>query len=333
MKRLIKICGFLSLCLLLVACPKDDAPEVVPPRPHADVYPEDLAKIETYLKTHALVIQPGAIDDGDLKVSEFSIEPLDTEHTVSIWDQTEYPLLNKIVKVFGVDFKVYYLKLDGKTDTEADGEKPTAFDEIFFSYRGTLLDGTQFDYAPNPVTFDMYDLIRGWHYIIPEFRAGYFDDPEPNGTLNPRNYGSGVMFLPSGLAYYSNGQINVPSYSPLVFAFNLYSVTHLDHDGDGFEDRYEYVLNDDGTQVNTDGDNLPDSFDSDDDNDGFSTYNERKYKRTDPIDLVEHTFYYSFNGAATDDPLTLVDERGMPDCDNDQVTPTRIRKHLDATCH
>lgn len=332
MNRLIKICGFLSLCFLVLACKKDDSPEIVPPRPHAEVYAEDLVKIEEYLKTHSLHFETGAMDDGDLNVREFSIVPLDATHTVSVWDQTEYPLLNKIVKIYGVDFKVYYLKLDGKGDTDADGEKPAGFDNIFFSYRGTLLDGTQFDYAPNPVAYDMFGLIKGWQYIMTEFRAGYFDAPDTDGTLNPRDYGSGVMFLPSGLGYYNNGAPNIPGYSPLVFAFNLYDVTHLDHDSDEIEDRYEYVFNEDGTLIDTDGDGIKDVFDVDDDNDGHTT----KLEITKPTPLGADqgtSLYYPFDPIA-DDPLTPEDEtepKGIPDKSGNGTSLTRLRRHMDAT--
>ena len=342
MNRVFKIFSVLSITILFASCKKDDGPEVIPPRPHAEVYAEDLAKIEDYLKAHYILVDKV---NGD--VTNVEIDSTDTAHPVSIWNQTEYPLLSKIVKLHGVDFKVYYLKLDTKTDTDADGDKPCGADRVFCTYRGTLLDGTQFDIAQSPVEFNLVSTIRGWEYIFPEFRAGYFDPVGSDGTLNPRNYGSGVMFVPSGLAYFNNGNINIPGYAPLVFTFNLFGVTHLDQDGDKILSKYEYVFNDDGTLLDSDGDGRLNLYDADDDNDGYNTIDEIKFTYMDGA--IERTGYYPYHGAAVDDPATSYDERrGIPRCftgpnstvspflptsvQDDFTEPSRLRRHLDPNC-
>jgi FKBP-type peptidyl-prolyl cis-trans isomerase len=49
--------------------------------------------------------------------------------------------------------------------TEADGAKPKAEDEVTVHYRGTLIDGTEFDssYSRNaPATFTLNQVIAGW---------------------------------------------------------------------------------------------------------------------------------------------------------------------------
>ena len=49
--------------------------------------------------------------------------------------------------------------------TAADGAKPAATDSVTVHYRGTLLDGTEFDssYSRNePATFALNQVIRGW---------------------------------------------------------------------------------------------------------------------------------------------------------------------------
>src|SRR5688572_30295026 len=106
MNRFFKILSVLTIALLFSNCKEDEGVGPVPARPHAEVYPEDLIKIEEYLKTH-YVAASDLNGNGDIKigeqtliegqlVNEIEIKPLDTEHTVSIWDQQEYPLQSKI---------------------------------------------------------------------------------------------------------------------------------------------------------------------------------------------------------------------------------------------
>ncbi|UOK42414.1 MULTISPECIES: FKBP-type peptidyl-prolyl cis-trans isomerase [Flavobacterium] len=345
MNRIFKIFGILTLGILFAKCEEDDSVGPTPAKPHSEVYPKDLIKIEEYLKTH--YVEANDLNgDGDIKIGEevevggelkkeVEIKPLDATHTVSIWDQTEYPLQNKIVKLHGVDFKVYYLKFDGKADTDAEGDKPCGVDRVYVSYEGTLLDGSQFDYHPNPSEFNLAEVIKGWEYMFPEFRAGFFDSPDSDGTLNPRNFGSGVMFLPSGLGYYHQNFGNIPSYSPLVFTFNLFAVTRLDQDFDKIESRYEYAFNSDGSLIDTDSDDIPDIFDADDDNDGYLT----KVEIEKPSPYLGPSAYYPFNPfTVEDDPATTEDEsvtksepKGIPDASGDGTTETRLRRHLDKT--
>lgn len=344
-----KILSGLGIALLLLgtSCQDDDTPQAVPARPHSEVYPEDLVKIEEYLKSHYVAVNdydgsgdidikevPVIVDGAEVFKKEIEIDSLDENHTVSIWDQQEYPLQSKIVKLYGVEFKVYYLKFD----TNTVGDQPCGVDRIGVSYEGSLLDGYQFDYAPNLTEFNLIDVVKGWEHIMPLFRAGIFDPTGGDGSLNPVNFGSGVMFLPSGLGYYNAGFGNIPSYAPLVFKFNLFSVTRLDQDVDGIESQYEYELDANGNLIDFDADGIPDVFDADDDNDGYITKDEIThtvtYKKQNGVVQSVSRYLYPFNGAAIDDPATEhVDEaQGIPDCSLDYITPTRVRRHLDKNC-
>ena len=308
----------IALLLVVASCQKDDVPTAQPARPHAEVYPENLALIEEFLQKSYVEVERDA--NGD--VINVVIDTLNPSHTVSIWDQTDYPLQHKIVKLYGVDFKVYYLKLDNKGDTDADGEKPCGVDRIMTTYWGKSISKVykalpephyvfsipKFDESPNEVEFNLIDLVKGWEHMMPLFRAGQtVPDPSGDGTLVHTNYGSGVMFLPSGLGYYNgSGSGNIPYYAPLIFSVNLHRVTRLDQDFDKIESRYEYVLNEDGTLLDTDGDGIPDLFDADDDNDGYLTKDEIKIGNA----------YPAFN-----------------DILNCSGTTGGIKKHLDASCH
>ncbi|WP_313807191.1 hypothetical protein [Flavobacterium sp.] len=326
-----KILCLIGLTVLFgaVGCQKDDSPSDTPARPHYKVYPEDLAKIESFLQSHYIEVND-LNGNSEVDMGEIVVDSLDATHTVSIWNQTDYPLQYKIVKLYDVDFKVYYLKLDGKGDTEADGKKPSGVDRIRFAYRGFLLDGTEFDYSSDAV-YDLTGLVKGWGYIVPEFRAGT-SVIGSDGDLINTNYGAGIMFLPSGLGYYSNGSSTIPNYSPLVFYFNLFNTIYLDHDNDKIQSRYEYVIDEeDGTILDTDSDGAPDYADTDDDNDGYMTIDE--IKKPTPLQVNQGTsLFYPFNPVADDPSTPSIDEsepKGIPDASGDGTTGTRLRRHLD----
>jgi len=92
--------------------------------------------------------------------------------------------------------------LQYKVLTEAEGAKPAATDTVKVHYRGTLLDGTEFDssYARNePISFALNRVISGWtegvqlmsvgskymFYIAPElaYGEGGGGPIPPNSTL------------------------------------------------------------------------------------------------------------------------------------------------------
>jgi len=92
--------------------------------------------------------------------------------------------------------------LQYKVLTEGEGAKPVATDTVKVHYRGTLLDGTEFDssYARNePISFALNRVIPGWtegvqlmsvgskymFYISPElgYGAGGGGPIPPNSTL------------------------------------------------------------------------------------------------------------------------------------------------------
>ncbi|WP_281637566.1 FKBP-type peptidyl-prolyl cis-trans isomerase [Flavobacterium marginilacus] len=330
--------------ITVISCNKsNDDIEVTPPKPYAEQYPKDIALIETFLKTNyiSVVNAPGETKDQDVTIAK-----LDADHTVSIWDQKVYALKFRKVELHGIIYTLYYLVL-----REGTGEKPCNVDDVFTSYNGkylaetttdnvTTITSTQFEEVINPSGFvNLFGYIRGWKEIFPQFKSGDAVS-NPDGTVKYTNFGAGVMFIPSGLAYYNTGNGTIPAYSPLVFSFKLYKIKRSDIDNyrivnglvvtdpDGVLSYQEDIDGDGyvwttgelprdaaGNLINpnpddTDGDGTPDFLDFDDDGDGYATRGE--VKKADGT-------YYAFEN--------------IPDCDGNLPTDKKKKRHLDKECH
>ena len=294
----------------LFSCSKDDpAPTIDPPADYAEQYKVDTAVIETYLKTNFITVTDnhGFTNDQDVTISKI------TDGETSIWDQTIYQLKSREVNLHGVPYKVYYLVL-----RQGVGQSPSNADGVLASYNGsylqssTMVTATPFEESKFPNQFfSLLGTIKGWGEIFPQFKTGSYASNSDN-TITYKDFGAGVMFLPSGLAYFQNGPGSIPSYAPLVFSFKLYEIQRLDTDGDGILNDQEDVnieLDKDTDKNNigyiydyrnlinyptfpedkiryaddTDKDGIPNFLDVDDDGDGYITKLEIS-KGTDYLD-------------------------------------------------
>lgn len=287
-----------------VSCNPDDESTNAPLRDYQTQYNDDLALIEQFMKTHSysVVNNPGAFDDQDVTYTEV---PLDDPS--AMWNSPD-----KHVRTYtrnGVEYSIYYISIreGGGADQSALLSQPTNVDAVLSSYEGRYLikqpslDENQnpildengdpvmiyknnvFETNPYPETFlGLESTIFGWREIFPQFRPG--NHSSTNGQPNIyTDFGSGIMFIPSALAYYNNAKGSIPAYAPLIFAFKLYDINRLDQDGDGIPsyredingDRYFY-FDEDGAAIGDDSDldEVPDYLDLDDDNDGLLTRTE-----------------------------------------------------------
>ncbi|MCZ8197137.1 MAG: hypothetical protein O9267_06000 [Flavobacterium sp.] len=338
---------FSTLLVLFSSCNKDDDEVAATPlRDFGDQFKTDIENIELYLSTHKL--NPDITDyAANVNSSNLLIKCSSTDlaRLSLLGENTSPKLLSKLVNKHDITYKVYYLQFQEGNSVE----KPCPYDEILVTYRGTSLKSetetqtsgqvkvvneTEFENSPVANLFNLGTVfVKGWPEIFPMFGIGVFDETATgNGPNVYTNYGAGIMFLPSGLAYYQQSpQTNIPSYSPLVFSFQLLNLKRSDNDNDGILTVDELAVNSEGKYTDTDGDGIYDFGDIDDDNDGFTTLNE--IKKPTPLGINQGTsLYYPFN-PIVDNPLTTdIDEsepKGIPDKSGDFSTPTRVRRHLD----
>ncbi|ASV28973.1 FKBP-type peptidyl-prolyl cis-trans isomerase [Maribacter cobaltidurans] len=279
----------------LWSCKKDDGPEieVVPPRSLIEVAAEDDAEILEFLSTHFFnyedFLNPQEKFDYKIKFDTIAGE---NGRKTSILDSGELPGIEFGVETisvasssFGIDdgevadHKLYYL-----IARQGSGDFPTIGDNSILRYEGLLLNGTLFDGSSNqPLKFYLSNpgLRVGFAQAILKLKTGDSFTDNGDGTVSFENYGVGVAFMPSGLAYFNTRAGSIPAYSPLIFKLDAIAYEKdTDYDGDGIPSILE-DLNGDGNlnNDNTDGDfsnsgPVYNHLDTDDDGDGIPTIEE-----------------------------------------------------------
>jgi len=102
--------------------------------------------------------------------------------------------------------------LQYKVIKKGSGKKPTSSDTVTTNYRGTLIDGTEFDSSyrrGQPATFPVKGVIPGWTEALQLMEVG----------------SKWQLFIPSNLAYGERGA--APSIGPnatLIFEIELVSI-------------------------------------------------------------------------------------------------------------
>jgi FKBP-type peptidyl-prolyl cis-trans isomerase FkpA len=308
MKLSLRLLLLLPFILVMVGCPADDTPSTFESRPYSEVHLEDIAEIEDFMDTHFMTV------DADYNVTFTKI----TGSTPGTPISAHPDLTFKTVSKGGVDHKLYFIKLQeglGNSDLDTENDNPTRLDSIYSVYKGYKTDLTSFDEASSPVWFQLQDVIQGWQEIFPEFKIGTSVTDINTGLTTYSDFGAGVMFVPSGLAYFSQNAGSIGSYTPIIFNFKLMKVRFKDHDGDKILSKVEYGGPTTGTALDTDGDGKPDYADFDDDNDGKLTKNEL----SEVVPLITKTNgYYDFND--------------IPDCNGVRPAVGK-RKHLNSACN
>ena len=321
---------FIVLIALSSCRNDDDIPDGIPERDRTEQQAADKDTLLDYLSSH--YYNSGDFD-GNMNPSFTEIVITELAEGESVPDG--HTLLADDVETLqtvflDVDYEYYILRVN-----QGGGEeRPNFPDDIRVNFEGHLLDGSVFDNSVNSVVFDLSNLVPGWGRVIPEFNVAQDFDLNPDGTVNFNNAGVGVMFIPSGLGYFSGGVPGVPVYSNLVFKFDLYQSQLKDHDADGVPSFLEDVDEDlDLSNDDTDENGLADFIDPDDDGDEVLTINEllpteyivdTNMGEEEPV-LGENEFEISRteeNGIITINTVTIVDtnNNNIPDYRDDTVS-------------
>ena len=101
--------------------------------------------------------------------------------------------------------------LQYKVITQGTGPKPSATDSVVCNYRGTFIDGKEFDssYKRNePATFPVTGVIKGWTEALQMMSVG----------------SKWQLVIPPDLAYGEQGRPTIPPNSTLVFEVELVKI-------------------------------------------------------------------------------------------------------------
>ena len=102
------------------------------------------------------------------------------------------------------DSGLYYV-----IDNQGTGVQPTSSDNVTVAYKGYFTNGTVFDASDEDgISFNLNQVIPGWTEGITYFNEG----------------GSGILLIPSHLAYGSFNYNGIPGGSVLIFDVTLISV-------------------------------------------------------------------------------------------------------------
>jgi len=115
--------------------------------------------------------------------------------------------------------------LQYKILTAGTGPKPTASDSVVCNYRGTLINGTEFDSSykrGQPATFGVGQVIKGWTEALQLMPVG----------------SKWQLFIPSSLAYGERGAgAEIGPNATLIFEVELLSIQDKTKDDKSKEDK------------------------------------------------------------------------------------------------
>lgn len=154
--------------------------------------PEDIREIMFNLRRKTMVMQ-------DKRVRELAVKNHEEGRTFLESNMTKEGV---ITLPSGLEYKI---------EKQGDGPRPSARDIVKVNYRGTLINGTEFDSTFNsrgPAIIKVDDVIKGWTEALQLMKAG----------------SKWQIFVPSDLAYGGRQFGRIPAGSTLIFDIELLSI-------------------------------------------------------------------------------------------------------------
>ncbi|MFA8433021.1 MAG: FKBP-type peptidyl-prolyl cis-trans isomerase [Marinifilaceae bacterium] len=150
-----------------------------------------------------------------------SIQPMEANRIIGAYVQKMRAAKAEQNKAEGAKFLEANKSKDGVITTESglqyriiregDGAKPVATDKVKVHYKGTLIDGTEFDSslkAGKPVEFPANRVIKGWTEALQLMPVG----------------SKWELFIPYNLAYGARGTRGIAPFSTLIFEVELLDI-------------------------------------------------------------------------------------------------------------
>ncbi len=157
-----------------------------------------------------------AMQGDELQLSEEEIN-----NQMTAFQQAMMQDRSQAMKKEGAEFLAQNIEKEGVKETssglqykvleEGTGEKPSPQDTVVVHYRGTFVDGTQFDssYDRNqPAKFQVTQVIPGWTEVLQMMKEG----------------AKWKVWIPYDLAYGEQGRQGIPPFSTLIFEVELLEI-------------------------------------------------------------------------------------------------------------
>ena len=338
--RILKATLFLLIGLFVLSCNKDNENNAVPAKPYAEQAPIDDLAINKFLDEYHMVVSADLEDVSFKRIAE--------NPTLSSI-RNSFTVLTKTVKVGEVDHKMYYIKF--AEGTGGEDKQPCPLDSVYVRYKGEYIYTKKVEKSPptDPKTYDEFiasqefersngnvwfvqaNVVKGWQEFVSLIKSGNHSVDGTFGEVTFSDFGSGVVFMPSALAYYNRGAGTIPNYSPLIFNISLKKMKFMDHDLDGVLSKDEEYTYDSNTKMyvekklDTDGDGRLNWVDSDDDGDLYLTKYEKSFGDSDNDGKLDYLDSDDDNNGI----LTKNESRG--DKDNDGTPDYRDKYDEDPT--